>query len=240
MMSQRIQRDDLTREHLLSNYGHALALTADATPEEKARAMKTLGLDEAGLLALTAEADAAVGQAIEADDVASLLAFKSAFDGGRKAMEKARAAKLAEPPPPPLYAVKSSTPPAPADGLAFPRRRRPAKPELVAVPPPLPAAPSSYLAIAVRPRPVEKTPEETPVVREVVARGFTLMQYAALRADVINSAEHARASVFARYGLTEEEDLRVATAWNERFGADRSLFQQYLQLFNYFRGLARR
>lgn len=239
MMSQRTQRDDLTREHLLSNYGHALALTADATPEEKARAMKTLGLDEAGLLALTAEADAAVGQAIEADDVASLLAFKSAFDGGRKAVEKARAAKLPAPPPP-LYAVSSPTPPAPADGLAFPMRRRTAKPELVAVPPPLPAAPSSYLAIAVRPRPCEKTPEETPVVREAVARGFTLMQYAALRADVINSAEHARAAVFARYGLTEEEDLRVATAWNERFDADRSLFQQYLQLFNYFRGLARR
>ena len=240
MMSQQTQRDDRRRDDLLSHYGRALALTADATPEERLRALKTLGIDEAGFSALTSEADIAVGRAIEADDVASLLAFKKAFDEGRVAAESARAAKVAAPTPPALYAVRSPVAPASVDGLSFPMRRHAAKPERVAVALPLPAPPSSHLAIAIRPRPAEPTPEESPVDHELVVRGFTLMQYAALRADVIASPEHARPAVFSRYGLTEEEDVRVATAWNERFSADRSLFQQYLQLFNYLRGLARR
>ena len=203
MMSQRrTERNAWSREELLGNYGNVLALTADGTPAERARALASLSLDEAGLRALTAQADVEIGKAIADDDLASLLAFKSAFDAGRARVEKARGAKT--PPPRPSH-------------LALARR----------------AAEADTAELPAKAPPPQVASERT-------VAGFTLMQYAALRADVIVMPELQRAAVFQRYGLTEEKDACVAAAWNEEFNADRALFQQYLQLFNYFRGLARR
>lgn len=240
MMSQRTPSHEPRREELLRTYGRVLALTADGTPDERARALASLSLDEASLAALTLQADEAIGKAMASDDVASLLAFNTAFEAARVLVEKARATTVIRlrVTLPQLCAATSSgaDPLAPTDALASPMKRRyVSKPTLLAAPPP-PARPLSSVSIAVR-RAGDRDTEETPAVamRERVVAGFTLMQYAALRADVIIAPDGQRPAVFERYGLTEDRDARVAAAWNAEFNADRLLFQQYLQLFNRFR-----
>lgn len=66
---------------------------------------------------------------------------------------------------------------------------------------------------------------------------LTLMEYAALRADVLVSSEESRAEVYALFGFTEADDAAESAAWNARFTADRELFQRYMQLFSYLRAL---
>jgi hypothetical protein len=69
---------------------------------------------------------------------------------------------------------------------------------------------------------------------------LALMQYAALRAEILGSPEGMRGAVYARYNLTEPDDAAESAAWNARFSADRALFAQYMQVFSYFRALAKR
>lgn len=66
---------------------------------------------------------------------------------------------------------------------------------------------------------------------------LTLMEYAALRADILVSSEASRAEVYALFGFTEADDTAEAAAWNARFTADRELFARYMQIFNYLRAL---
>jgi len=243
---------------LLSDYGRALALVADATPAERARALQLLLLDEATFAALGAEGDAAIKQAIDAQDVAQLLAFKTSFDAGRATVEKDRAAKAVPVPPP----VAAPVPPPPVAPLYV--VRAPPSPVRQALPPTLPfravasttprgslqhaaayaepleqtspyaptiPSPSrndSHIALLGSQALDEDAPEtaKRPEALEAPAEGLSLMQYAALRADVLASPDPLRPAVFARYGLTAETDLEEAARWNARFHENRALFEE--------------
>jgi hypothetical protein len=69
---------------------------------------------------------------------------------------------------------------------------------------------------------------------------LALMQYAALRAEVLACGDKSRQAVYARFGLEAVDDAAESAAWNARFSSDRAIFAQYMQLFNYFRSLSKR
>jgi hypothetical protein len=111
-------------------------------------------------------------------------------------------------------------------------------PMLPAVPPRAPPSaimpPISAPSAAVLPAPRD-TAASGP--RPGMAPRLNLMEYAALRGEILVSSDADRAEVYALFGLTEADDAEEAAAWNARFTRDRALFARYMQLFNYLRAL---
>jgi hypothetical protein len=143
----------------------------------------------------------------------------------------------------PARAVAPLAPPPPRMGASSFRAAARAMIEAPATLP-RPAAPSHVslsgsLALEEE-APETESPSEKTLQPASTEQGMSLMQYAALRADVISSTDAERPAVYARYGLTAQTDLEEAARWNERFNQDRALFAQYMQLFKYLRSLSRR
>jgi hypothetical protein len=107
---------------------------------------------------------------------------------------------------------------------------------------PSPPAPSAFRGgdTIMRPGLSPMDPDGLPAPVHFQEPRLALMQYAALRAEILGSPEGMRGAVYARYNLTEPDDAAESAAWNARFSADRALFAQYMQVFSYFRALAKR
>lgn len=80
---------------------------------------------------------------------------------------------------------------------------------------------------------------DDPVLPMDSSRGHRLSihQYASLRADCISAPPDTLEEVRARYGLDVATEAAEVKAWGQAFTADPALFQQYLRLFRYFRGM---
>lgn len=118
------------------------------------------------------------------------------------------------------------------------------KPRLPVTPPSSPGSKGMGSArggdTVMRPALAPMDPDGLPAPVHFQQPRLALMQYAALRAEILSSPEALRGAVYARYHLTEPDDAAEAAAWNARFSADRALFAQYMQVFSYFRGLQKR
>ena len=176
-------------------------------------------------------------------------------------MPQPPSARLAAPLPPPLAPRSPPSarvspqpppvlPPAPPSGRAQPPSSGARVQQAPSVRPPAPGPftpPSTPSLNAVRggdtiarPPLAPMDPDGLPASVHFQQPRLALMQYAALRAEILSSPETMRGAVYARYQLTEPDDAAESAAWNARFSADRALFAQYMQVFSYFRGLQKR
>jgi len=65
---------------------------------------------------------------------------------------------------------------------------------------------------------------------------LTVEQLATLRAELVLAPDKAE-EIRDRFGLNERSHEQEDAIWKERFGADKDLFQRYVKLFQYYRGL---
>jgi len=120
---------------------------------------------------------------------------------------EARLAKAAALPPPPKPRERSKEVVVHAIPMAAPP---PVEPARVAAPAPAPAAYSARLSVE---------------------------QLAAMRAEILVSAEAQQASVKQRFGLDEATWALEEAHWQRRLAQDEDLFKRYLRQFQYCRAL---
>jgi hypothetical protein len=66
---------------------------------------------------------------------------------------------------------------------------------------------------------------------------LNMHQYASLRAELTVASDDQIPYVRSSYGLTAESDIEEESMWTLRFQNSPDLFRNYLELFQYFRGL---
>src|SRR5205085_12003764 len=117
----------------------------------------------------------------------------------------------------------------------------PAAPFTPAAPFP-PAAPfTSAAPFASRPPPAPPPPPQPPPppAPKYVSK-LSLDQLAALRAELALAPEAEHAETRLRFGLDGAAYIEEEAHWQKRFAQDKTLFQTYVQRFQYFRALLRR